>query len=47
MESRLWFGWRMAHHRFFCRVLKCPHYSAMLLAAGEEAICREAGVEQP
>ena len=22
--------WRMAHHIFFCRYLKCPHYEFMM-----------------
>ena len=30
--------WRMAHHRFVCRRLRCPNYSTMLLAADQAAI---------
>ena len=22
--------WRMNHHRFFCKFLKCPHYKKMI-----------------
>ena len=22
--------WRMAHHKFFCKLLKCPHYKFMI-----------------
>lgn len=22
--------WRMMHHKFFCKLLKCPHYKYMI-----------------
>lgn len=22
--------WRMSHHKFFCKILKCPNYSFMI-----------------
>ncbi|MHC4922420.1 MAG: hypothetical protein ACYTKC_22920 [Planctomycetota bacterium] len=39
-------GWRMAHHKRFCRRLRCPHYAAMLAAAAKNGHVQESAARE-